>query len=1080
MKKMKMILHLLLVLALVTVPVASLTARAEVEEFGLISVGDDVYETIQDALYAVGNGGTIRLLDDLVVGGADREIKLSEKTVTIDLYEHTLKGNGNEDLYWKNGNVTITGSGTIGRCVLESNCNMTLEDVTAEYIEIKDASLTVNNAEVEELYVRMGSNKLNITGGTIKKLIYENIAEGQLYESDVKLSGGSYGSISFPDTTVGNLLAEVYTYRFENGKYASEDDLSKTYINNVEVVEKPDVARIDGNLYKSLKEAFDKASPGKTITIVCDVTIAADEAFEVKENITLEVGAGITLTVKGELNVASNAKIVNNGTVVNDGTLIIKGSGNCNPNAAHLPKTDACECQICGGTVHRQESDSYTSTATGHKPHYPCCDTYGAEEAHSFNETSGLCDTCEYNMAVAMVDNIYYETFDEALDGWTNDTKMTLLKDVEHTDEIKIEGKAVTLDLNGHTMSCTNRLSVDSGGGLIVKDSSESHNGQINNNGNNYAIYSEGKLTIEGGTIISTDQYSVAVLISKGALTVSGGTIRNADGSYALTVESRATSAEITGGTIEGKIKNGCSDLTIKNATIDGYIYIYKGKLTIGSGVTISGKQAISWYEGDIDLSEAGRVDWAIKADDTMFTPGTLTLPKRCELRVGTELVDKLEAGQTGVISKKTVTITVDDLTISYGETYAESDCTTIGLVSDDALSVGPDGFIASTTNVTDCGTVSIDQSKIQVVGDGGTDVTEYYDFKIVPGTLTIEPDLTELEALDLDAVKSDDRETIEEVQTILKAGKFTNKEWLDALEKCEDLLDKLDAVDAAASTENIQQAENVTESNVKLTDLTVLEKAKADLNKALEENAGNYTDEETEAIQEELERINELLDAINDVRILTEAIAKVTDPVSPDDLDGAAHILDLLDDYNKMSAAQKAMVSTSTKEKLDGLVKCLTDYKIIKGDGASWTAESGGSLTITANGALSKFTGLLVDGKAVDKANYEAKSGSTIITLKESYVKSLTDGEHTFTFLYTDGRTDGSFAIIPLSANDTGNGTNNGTNNGTGTGNGTNNSTTSNTPATGDTSHVTVWIVLLALSACAGTAVVIGKRKAK
>lgn len=1078
MKKTKMMIPLLLVLALVTVlvPVA-LTARAadEVE----VNKADTLLSTVSSATADT----TIKLTGNVVLLSDSSTLSNSSgATITIDLNGHKLQG-ANLAVSFKGTFVVTDGAhdGNLVTAKVDSG-SLTLKNVKAGQVTLKDGSTTmIENAEVDYITGDEIENvSLSVKSGTIKELGISTYQSGNSF----KLSGGTYESIccmwhdeggsNVSSVNLGDLLAEGYTY-------SPAVDLNAYEAENVSVVEKPNVARIGENSYKSLKEALDAAQGKDTVEVIENVTILESENLTVPSNVRLQICENMTLTVDGTLTIVGGACISNSGTIVNNGTLTIKGTGVCDSNATHLPKTDACVCQICGGTAHRQESDSYTSTATGHKAHYPCCDTEGEEEAHRFNETSGLCDVCDYNMAVAQVGNTFYQTLDEALTKWTNGTKLTLLKNVESTGEIEIKNKTVTLDLNGYTMSNSYCIfTVAEGAGLTVEDSSESGTGVIKyTNTNDYAVFSKGALTIEGGTITSGAEHNEPVFIRAGTLKMTGGKIENTANKGALNIEPEATKAEITGGTINGYLNSSCPDLTISNATVSGPLHS-RGATTIGSDVTLKGDPEICWYKGDLDLSEADCINWKIETVERYFEPGTLTLPERCELRVDGEKVDELDYGQTATISKKTVTVTVDDLTIPYGETYVESNYTTNGLVSDDVLSVDPDGFIASTTNVTDCGTVSIDKSKIQVVGDGGTDVTEYYEFVVVPGTLTIEPDLTELKALDLDAVKSDNRETIEEVQTLLKAGKFTNKEWLDALEKCEDLLDKLDAADAAASTENIQQAENVTESNVKFTDLTVLEKAKADLNKALEENAGNYTDEETEAIREELERIDELLDAIYDVQILIDAIAKVTDPVSPDDLDGAAHILDLLDDYNEMSAAQKAMVHSGTKEKLDGLVKGLTDYKIIKGNESTWTREAGGSLTITANGALSKFTGLLVDGKAVDKANYEAKSGSTIITLKESYVKSLTDGEHTFTFLYTDGRTDGSFAIIPLSANDTGNGTNNGTNNGTGTGNGTNNSTTSNTPATGDTSHVTVWIVLLALSACAGTAVVIGKRKAK
>lgn len=114
--------------------------------------------------------------------------------------------------------------------------------------------------------------------------------------------------------------------------------------------------------------------------------------------------------------------------------------------------------------------------------------------------------------------------------------------------------------------------------------------------------------------------------------------------------------------------------------------------------------------------------------------------------------------------------------------------------------------------------------------------------------------------------------------------------------------------------------------------------------------------------------------------------------------------------------------VKSSDKEKLDALTAAAVAYDIIKGDGGKWRKGSESGLSFTANGSFSKFLGIEVDGKEVAQKHYTAKSGSTIITLKESYLKNLSDGKHTITVIYTDGETDGTFKIEPKSTSpDTG-----------------------------------------------------------
>ena len=77
-----------------------------------------------------------------------------------------------------------------------------------------------------------------------------------------------------------------------------------------------------------------------------------------------------------------------------------------------------------------------------------------------------------------------------------------------------------------------------------------------------------------------------------------------------------------------------------------------------------------------------------------------------------------------------------------------------------------------------------------------------------------------------------------------------------------------------------------------------------------------------------------------------------------------------------------------------------------------SWTHDSDGNITIRGNGDFSKFTGVKVDGNLIDKSNYTAKEGSTIITLKASYLNTLSAGTHTVEILWADDSASTTFTI--------------------------------------------------------------------
>lgn len=87
-------------------------------------------------------------------------------------------------------------------------------------------------------------------------------------------------------------------------------------------------------------------------------------------------------------------------------------------------------------------------------------------------------------------------------------------------------------------------------------------------------------------------------------------------------------------------------------------------------------------------------------------------------------------------------------------------------------------------------------------------------------------------------------------------------------------------------------------------------------------------------------------------------------------------------------------------------------NYQIIEGENSSWTKGTDEKLTFRANGDFSKFEGIKIDDELVSSENYIAISGSTIVTLKDEYLKALPEGEHKITFIYTNGECSTNFEI--------------------------------------------------------------------
>lgn len=127
--------------------------------------------------------------------------------------------------------------------------------------------------------------------------------------------------------------------------------------------------------------------------------------------------------------------------------------------------------------------------------------------------------------------------------------------------------------------------------------------------------------------------------------------------------------------------------------------------------------------------------------------------------------------------------------------------------------------------------------------------------------------------------------------------------------------------------------------------------------------------------------------------------------------------------------------------------------YDILDGAGSSWTQNTDGSLAIRGSGEISKFREVKVDGVTVDPVNYTVTEGSTIITFKPEYLKSLSAGNHSFELVWTDGTAATNFTVAE------------------------NTDQSAKSPKTGEDFSMALCIALLMVS-CAGLAGIFAKRK--
>ena len=159
------ILTLLLALAMVLtmLPMTALAAGSDVAE-----VNGQGYSTLQDAIDAAQNGGTVKLLENVtesvtIPAGA---------TVTLNLDGHKLT-NVNDHTIINNGTLTITGNGTVdnisnARAAVKNNVGGTVTIENGTFCRSAEASIDAEHSGGNSYYVIDNQGTMNINGGAFK------------------------------------------------------------------------------------------------------------------------------------------------------------------------------------------------------------------------------------------------------------------------------------------------------------------------------------------------------------------------------------------------------------------------------------------------------------------------------------------------------------------------------------------------------------------------------------------------------------------------------------------------------------------------------------------------------------------------------------------------------------------------------------------------------------------------------------------------------------------------------------------------------------------------------------------------
>ena len=562
-----------------------------------------------------------------------------------------------------------------------------------------------------------------------------------------------------------------------------------------------------------------------------------------------------------------------------------------------------------------------------------------------------------------------------------------------------------------------------------------------------------GTYAITQGDLTAGDNYTITYTGAE--LTVNKRTVTITAKDQTVTYGGAISGTEIISvGLVDGHAAAVTLTPSTANVTVSGTITASAAVIT-ADGTDVTANYEISYATGKLLIEpDTAKIDG--------LTAENVTSANMEDIKAVQAMMDSAEKdGIDGATAEEWAAITgnCEDLIEKIVETAAEIKAVTDAADAYDADSVNStdrtelDGLAADIEDLLETDNLTDDErTAIETLWEQVADM-----LATIEETAAASKDATDtIDALDPATVTSDDEEELEQaiksIDELLAEDHLTEDEreaLIDTKKDAEDLLEKIDAVQDAAKTQNTEKVKDVTSGNVQPENKDDLIDAKADLEKALEDNSGNYTEEEKKAIQDEIQRIEDAIETLENAEDVTDTINNLPETVEPDDEETAKKILAVKAGYDALTDREKSLVDDAAKKKLDALVTALTAYDIIKGDGSKWTKGSSDGLSFTANGPFSKFVGIEVDGKAVAEKYYDAKSGSTVITLKQSFLKKLSTGKHTITVVYTDGEASGTFKILAQSS----------------------------TPATGDDSHIILWTAVLGISAL-GIAVLLDSLK--
>ncbi|MEG0661637.1 MAG: hypothetical protein RR472_00005, partial [Anaerovoracaceae bacterium] len=233
--------------------------------------------------------------------------------------------------------------------------------------------------------------------------------------------------------------------------------------------------------------------------------------------------------------------------------------------------------------------------------------------------------------------------------------------------------------------------------------------------------------------------------------------------------------------------------------------------------------------------------------------------------------------------------------------------------------------------------------------------------------------------------VTSADKKTIQKLKAdaqILLDGSNLTKEERKALttvsERIDSLTKTIEAAGIASVPDSYKKVKDINKDSVSLSNQDALEKAKADLEKAVKDFSKNYTAEETVSLNARISQVDGALKALEHVNSAIKAIEQLPNPeaVKHENRDSIVAANKL---YDSLTAHEKSLISKEASEKLKRVCTALANLQL-NDNTTGIKIEAVGDTTLDPN------TELIVAPLKADEAQvknvYAAASGSEIVGL--------------------------------------------------------------------------------------------------